>query len=220
MDGIQFDTVAKMFATTPLTRGRALRSMAAGVAALVGVRLSAEPGTAKKKEKKIQLCVCGSADVTTCQTKNKPKSKAKKILHNKPCSYTGRCRLGVSGCIGCSPATNTQGTCLAGQLCNAGATCVAGCTGTSTPQGSCPSGQNCVIVSSQTTGQCQNAAPTCSPNNSTQGSCLSGQLCNGSSVCVPAGCLNTANPQCSSNQVCCPVGSASGGQCRGTLQAC
>ena len=218
MDGIQFDTVAKKFATTPLTRGRALRSMAAGVAALVGVRLSAEPGTAKKKEKKIQLCVCASADVTTCQTKNKPKSKAKKILRNKPCSYTGRCRVGVSGCIGCAPANNTQGSCLAGQLCNAGATCVAGCTGTSTPQGSCPSGQNCVIASGQTTGQCQNAVVGCT-REGTQGSCLTGQICV-SSICVPAGCLNTANPQCSSNQVCCPVGSASGGQCRGTLQAC
>src|SRR5215208_5900329 len=160
MDGIQFDTVAKMFATTPLTRGRALRSMAAGVAALVGVKLSAEPGTAKKKEKKIQLCVCASADVTTCQNKNKPKSKAKKILQNKPCSYTGRCRLGVSGCISCAPANNTQ-----------------------------------------------------------QGTCLSGQICV-SSICIPAGCLNPANTQCSSNQVCCPVGSASGGQCRGMLQAC
>ena len=65
MDGIQFDTVAKMFATTPLTRGRALRSMAAGVAALVGVRLSAEPGTAKKKEKDpaLCLCVCGCDDL-------------------------------------------------------------------------------------------------------------------------------------------------------------
>ena len=218
MDGIQFDTVAKTFATTPLTRGRALRSMAAGVAALVGVRLSAEPGTAKKKEKKIQLCVCASADVTTCQTKNKPKSKAKKILQNKPCSYTGRCRVGVSGCIGCAPANNTQGSCLAGQLCNTGATCVAGCTGTSTPQGSCPSGQNCVIASGQPTGQCQNAVVGCT-GEGTQGSCLSGQICV-SSICVPAGCLNTANPQCSSNQVCCPVGSASGGQCRGTLQAC
>jgi hypothetical protein len=219
MDGIQFDTVAKMFATTPLTRGRALRSMAAGVAALVGVRLSAEPGTAKKKEKKIQLCVCASADVTTCQNKNKPKSKAKKILQNKPCSYTGRCRLGVSGCIGCAPANNTQqGTCLAGQICNAGATCVAGCTGTTNPQGSCPSGQNCVIVSGQTTGQCQNAVLGCT-GVGTQGSCLSGQICV-SSICIPAGCLNPANTQCSSNQVCCPVGSASGGQCRGTLQAC
>ena len=218
MDGIQFDTVAKMFATTPLTRGRALRSMAAGVAALVGVRLSAEPGTAKKKEKKIQLCVCASADVTTCQNKNKPKSKAKKILQNKPCSYTGRCRVGVSGCIGCAPANNTQATCLAGQLCNAGATCVAGCTGTTNPQGSCPSGQNCVIVSGQTTGQCQNAVLGCT-GEGTQGSCLSGQICV-SSICIPAGCLNPANTQCSSNQVCCPVGSASGGQCRGTLQAC
>jgi hypothetical protein len=221
MDGIQFDTVAKMFATTPLTRGRALRSMAAGVAALVGVRLSAEPGTAKKKEKKIQLCVCASADVTTCQTKNKPKSKAKKILQNKPCSYTGRCRLGVSGCIGCAPANNTQqGTCLAGQLCNAGATCVAGCTGTNGTQGSCPGGQLCMIASGQTTGQCQNTTLGCSPANSTPGSCLSGQSCNANSNCIPAGCLNTANPQCPTNQFCCPVGSASGGQCRGTLQAC
>ena len=105
MDGIQFDTVAKTFATTPLTRGRALRSMAAGVAALVGVRLSAEPGTAKKKEKKIQLCVCASADVTTCQTKNKPKSKAKKTLRRNPCAYRGRCQSGVSGCATLAPVT-------------------------------------------------------------------------------------------------------------------
>jgi hypothetical protein len=157
--------------------------------------------------------------VTTCQTKQKEKTKAKKILRNKPCAYTGRCRLGVSGCIGCAPANNTQGSCLAGQLCNAGATCVPGCTGENNTQGTCPNGQFCSNPSG-VTGQCQNQAATCEPPNSTQGSCLSGQICNGSRVCVPAGCLNTANPQCSSNQVCCPVGSASGGQCRGTLQAC
>jgi hypothetical protein len=216
MDGTQFDTLAKRLSTTPLTRDKALRGMAAGAAALVGVTLAREPSAAAKK-KKIRICVCASADVTTCQTKNKPKSKAKKILRNKPCAYTGRCRLGVSGCIGCSPANNTQGSCLAGQLCNTGATCVAGCTGTSTPQGSCPSGQNCVITSGPT-GQCQNAVVGCT-GEGTQGSCLTGQICV-SSICIPAGCLNTANTQCSSNQVCCPVGSASGGQCRGTLQAC
>jgi hypothetical protein len=217
MDGIQFDTLAKRLSTTPLTRGKALRGMAAGVAALAGVRLAAEPSAAAKK-KKIRICVCASADFTTCQTKTKPKSKAKKILRNKPCAYTGRCRLGVSGCIGCAPANNTRGSCLAGQLCNAGATCVAGCTGPTNTQGSCPSGQNCMIASNQTTGQCQNAVLGCT-GDGTQGSCLTGQICV-SSICVPAGCLNTANPQCSSNQVCCPVGSASGGQCRGTLQAC
>lgn len=219
MDGTQFDTLAKRLSTTPLTRDKALRGMAAGAAALVGVTLAREPSAAAKK-KKIRICVCKSADVTTCQTKNKPKSKAKKILRNKPCAYTGRCRLGVSGCIGCAPANNTQGSCLAGQLCNAGATCVPGCTPiTNNPQGTCPSGQNCVITSGPT-GQCQNAVVGCSPVNSTPGSCLSGQTCNANGNCIPAGCLNTANPQCSSNQVCCPVGSASGGQCRGTLQAC
>jgi hypothetical protein len=218
MDGTQFDTLAKRLSTTPLTRDKALRGMAAGAAALVGVTLAREPSAAAKK-KKIRICVCASADVTTCQTKNKPKSKAKKILRNKPCAYTGRCRLGVSGCIGCAPANNTQGSCLAGQLCNAGATCVAGCTGENNTQGTCPNGQFCSNPSG-VTGQCQNQAATCEPPNSTQGSCLSGQICNGSRVCVPAGCLNPANPQCSSNEVCCPVGSASGGQCRGTLQAC
>src|SRR5215207_5527441 len=148
MDGTQFDTAIKRLSTTPLTRGKALRGMAASAAALVGVRLGAEPSAAaKNKERKIRICVCQSADVTTCQTKNKPKSKAKKTLQNKPCSYTGRCQLGVSGCIGCAPANNTQGLCLAGQLCNTGATCVAGCTPiTNNPQGSCPSGQNCVIT--------------------------------------------------------------------------
>jgi hypothetical protein len=141
MDGIQFDTVAKTFATTPLTRGKALRGLAAGVAALVGVTLAREPSAAAKK-KKIRICVCASADFTTCQTKNKPKSKAKKTLQNKPCSYTGRCRAGVSGCIGCSPANNTQGSCPQGQICNPNAVCVAGCSG-GPGQGTCQAGQLC-----------------------------------------------------------------------------
>ena len=98
MDGTQFDTLAKRLSTTPLTRDKALRGMAAGAAALVGVTLAREPSAAAKK-KKIRICVCKSADVTTCQTKQK-ETKAKQILRNKPCAYTGRCRLGVSGCIG------------------------------------------------------------------------------------------------------------------------
>ena len=57
MDGTQFDTLAKRLSTTPLTRDKALRGMAAGAAALVGVTLAREPSAAAKK-KKIRICVC------------------------------------------------------------------------------------------------------------------------------------------------------------------
>jgi len=114
--------------------------------------------------------------------------------------------------LGCSPANNTQGSCPAGQICNGQAICVAGCTGTG--QGSCPAGLQCV------NGQCQ-VPGGCTPTNNTQGNCAAGQVCNLSGVCVPAvGCLNTANPQCGSNQFCCPSETAQAGNCRGNLQAC
>jgi len=69
---------------------------------------------------------------------------------------------------------------------------------------------------------CTAPAPVgCSPANNTKGNCPTGQVCNIRAICVTAvGCLNTANPQCSTNQVCCPSESASAGECRGTLQAC
>ncbi len=222
MDGTRFDNLVKRLATRPMTRATALRGLAASAAALTGVSILAGAGEAannnNNNDRKRKVCKCTSATATSCSTVKKEKKKAKRILRRFPCSYKGKCRAGVTACaapVGCSPANNTQGTCAPGQLCNTQAICVAGCTGQNNTQGTCPNGQLCV------NGQCQGQGVGCNPANNTQGSCPPGQVCNTRAICVTAlGCLNTANPQCSTNQFCCPSESASAGECRGNLQAC
>ena len=168
MDGTHFDSLIKRLAATPVTRAAALRGLAASAAALAGVTLLAESGTADgdgKKTRKRRVCDCSSSDPNSCTNRRLKRRAANRLLRSNACAYKGRC-TGVSGCaapapVGCNPANNTQGNCPTGQVCNTRAICV-----------------------------------------------------------TAVGCLYTANPQCSTNQVCCPSESASAGECRGTLQAC
>jgi hypothetical protein len=195
MDGTRFDTLIKRLATTPLTRAQTLRGLAASAAALAGVTLLADSGAAAdgggRRRRRRRVCDCENANPNTCTNRRLKRRAARRLLRSNACAYKGGC-TGVSGCavVGCSPPNNTRGTCPAGQICNERSICVAAGVG-------------------------------CSPPNNTQGSCPAGQVCNTFSICVPAvGCLNTANPQCGANQICCPSETASAGQCRGTLQAC
>jgi hypothetical protein len=49
MDGTAFDALIKRLATTPLSRSKAVRGLAATAAALAGATLAAEPGEANVK---------------------------------------------------------------------------------------------------------------------------------------------------------------------------
>ncbi len=159
MDGKTFDAVIKRLATRRLTRLTALRGLAAGsVAALTGVRLTAEEAGAKKNnnnnEKKIRICICTSADAATCKGQKKEKKKAKKTLRRNPCAYRGRCQSGVSGCTATAPISpppgaqcNNNSGCGGGQVCEGGQ-CV-DCTATS----QCSGNQVCVG------GRCQSPQP-------------------------------------------------------------
>src|SRR5215213_2974170 len=138
MDGTRFDTLIKRLATTPLTRSTALRGLAASVAALAGVTLTAEPGAAKKKRK---VCHCTDEKSTSCNTLEVGKKAARKHVRNHACDYKGECK-GFSDCcfadtLGCT--SNTQccsgfcgdGTCRPAQCASIGESCtsLSCCTG-------------------------------------------------------------------------------------------
>jgi len=229
MDGTRFDQLIKSMATTRVSRLTALRGLAVGaVAAIAGVNFRAEDAEAarsrrcKPKPNQCQTCKKGKCRQTNNGKKchrGKLRPKANGTLCSIPGATSatclnGACIAAVTPPLGCSPANNTQGSCQPGQICNTLGNCVAGCTGTNNTQGSCP--QNLVCVN----GQCQ-VPGGCTPRTNVQGNCAPGQVCNLSGICVTAvGCLNTANPQCGTNQFCCPSETAQAGECRGNLTAC
>jgi hypothetical protein len=103
MDADRFDTLVR---TLFIARSRRT-ALAVSGAALTGVGLLTVPslheagakGGKKKGKKKIPICVCQSADATSCTGQTKPKTKAKKILKQNPCAYKGKCQASVSGCV-------------------------------------------------------------------------------------------------------------------------
>jgi hypothetical protein len=225
MDGTRFDQLIKSMATTRVSRLTALRGLAVGaVAAIAGMDFGVEDAEAAKsrrcrsKPTECQTCKKGKCHRNNNGQKKCRRGKLRPKANGTLCSIgtcqNSVCTRSVTPPLGCSPANNTQGSCQPGQICNTLGNCVAGCTGTNNTQGSCP--QNLVCVN----GQCQ-VAGGCSPRTNVQGNCGPGQVCNLSGICVTAvGCLNTANPQCGTNQFCCPSETAQAGECRGNLTAC
>jgi hypothetical protein len=69
-------------------------------------------------------------------------------------------------------------------------------------------------------GECRkNPAPVgCDPR--TQTGCAAGQVCNAQAICVSAGCLNSANPQCAGGETCCAAGTGKAGECKPNANAC
>ena len=207
MDGSHFDTLVKALATTPLSRARVVQGLAASVTALAGMRLSGEPGAAKKQnEKKIRVCNCPSSDATLCKTQKKAKPKAKKLLRRNACAYRGRCQ-GVSGCAtpGCTPSCEQKicgdngcggscGTCGTGQVCAAGrcvSSCPGGqkvCAGNCIPSNQCCTGSDCPADQVCFNGSCD----PCLPNNTNQ-ACVSSQQCCGTASGVPAVCCQVSD---------------------------
>jgi len=160
VDGTQFDQLIKRLGTTRVSRLTALRGLVAGaLAGATGVGLTREEAGAKKKnnnnnEKKIRICVCTSADPTTCKGQKKEKKKANKALRRNACAYKGRCQSGVSGCAATAPISPPGAQCQNNSGCGGGQVCEGGqcvdCTATS----QCSGGQVCVG------GRCQSPQPT------------------------------------------------------------
>ena len=153
MDGTTFDTLITPLATTPLTRAKALRGLAASaVTALTGMALTREEAGAKQKnrdDKEVRICICASADAATCRSKKKDKSKAKTTLRRNLCAYKGRC-TGVSGCAATAPPTTPPPPPQPGFSCTSNAQCARfeACFGTAcgpcTRTADCDAGEACV----------------------------------------------------------------------------
>jgi hypothetical protein len=108
MDGTQFDTLIKRLSATPLTRATALRGLAASAATLAGVRLTEEPGAAKKNKKdenEVRICLWSASGG---RSKKVERSKAKTILRRNACARKGRCS-GTNPCPAGVPASGATG---------------------------------------------------------------------------------------------------------------
>ena len=185
----------KRLATTRLTRLTALRGLAAGgVAALSGMRRTADEAEARHTRKKRKVCHCTDASAASCRTLIKARKKVRKHLQRHPCDYKGRCK-GFSGCAPVAPCQNNN-QCTGGQVCSNGQ-CV-DCTG----DAQCTGGQDlCQRALSAAGEQCQN-------NNQ----CTAGQ------VCVGGECVDcTSYTQCP-GQTCRGGVCFGGGPCANSTQ--
>jgi hypothetical protein len=139
MDGTTFDELIKQLATTPLSRSKALRGLAASVAALAGVTLGAEPSAAKGKRK---VCHCTNEKSTSCKTIEVGAKAARKHVKKHACDYRRECEDRSGCCFSDTQActTDTQccsgfcgdGTCRATDCASIGESCASlnCCTGT------------------------------------------------------------------------------------------
>jgi hypothetical protein len=142
VDHTRFETFTKRLATTPLTRAQALRGLVASAAALTGVQLSAQPGSARKKDKKEgKVCVCSGAAEAGCRTQNKDATKVKKLLRQNPCAYKGRC-TSVNPCAPAVPGPIPE--CMTNAQCTGGLVCVNQTCQTCTSYTQCSNGQMCL----------------------------------------------------------------------------
>ena len=137
MDGTTFDDLIKRLSTAPLTRGKALRGLAASAAALAGVSLVVESGGARKNrdEKVVRICLWS---VTGGRSKKVEKSKARTILRHNACARKGHC-TGTNPCLAGVPATGATGPAgPVGGTGPSGPTGPAGPGGATGPAGSLP----------------------------------------------------------------------------------
>ena len=100
MDGFRFDQWARNLTSGPNRR----QVLAASAAALAGLTLSRELGTArkrknrKKNEEKVKVCYCASNLSSTCSTTKVKKKNVFFFVIQNPCSYEGPCISGVTMC--------------------------------------------------------------------------------------------------------------------------
>jgi hypothetical protein len=226
VDGTQFDNLIKRLSTRPLTRGKALRGLAAGAAALAGVTLATEPGEAKKNhEKEVRICVWSA---TGGQSKKVDKDKAKKILRRNACARKGSC-TGANPCPAGVPTETGTGivspirrdalagpsnpgfACLDNSGCTADLACIGGTCQACTEDVQCRGGQTCATNQ----GVCCEGNLTCGENCLTPETVCSAQVpcgrCNQSSGACESSCT-TGQPTCavsrsSGNLTCCATAS-------------
>ena len=88
MDGPRFDKLTQRLASTRLTRGSALRGLAASTLTLAGMTTVADEATAGKKKP-----YCDCPDATSMCTNARAGKKARRLyLQSHPCSYKGTCQ--------------------------------------------------------------------------------------------------------------------------------
>ena len=130
MDGTAFDTLIKQFSTSPVTRARALRGLAATAAALTGAGLSASELGAKKGETKRKWCHRGDDFTILGKTNKLTKEQRKQHKKKHAADYRGTCTAarivpagGGGGGGGCDNFTDCDdrlclnGRCLADVSC-------------------------------------------------------------------------------------------------------
>src|SRR5829696_4990699 len=221
MDGTQFDHMMKRLATTRLARLTALRGLAAGgVAALIGMRLTADEADAHHRQRKRTICHCSNASAASCRTLTKAKKKVRKHLQRHPCDYKGRCK----GFSGCAPAAKCQNNnqCSGGQVCSGGqcvdCTSYTQCPGQTCRGGVCFGGGPCANST-----QC--VAPTTCEDPPATGSdrfCLYGNICSTNADCgmfpmTPICVLGICTSECVAGGAACPAGqSCQAGVCQPT----
>jgi hypothetical protein len=179
VDGTQFDNLIKRLSAMPLTRGKALRGLAAGAAALTGVTLATQPGDAKNRhEKEVRICVWSA---TGGQSKKLDKDKAKKTLRRNACARKGSCS-GANPCPTGVPTGTGTGTgivspirrdalpvgstpvgfaCLDNTGCSADLVCFGGTCQACTETPQCRGGQECSIAPGNAGGVCCEAGFGC-----------------------------------------------------------
>jgi len=215
--------------TASLTRSTALRGLAASVATLTGVRLTALPGVArkhnnnKKHEPKRRVCHCGrnNPQRVGCTTKRLPKEKVKQHLKRHKDDYKGQCVTPPtpSTCVGQSGACSADAQCCAGLFCADNITCqplgscreqTVDCIGdTQCCSGLCNVGGGGRTGDTCTT--CRTARADCMPGAGN--GCCSGLIC---SATVPDNenrcCVDNGNPAPGG----CPAGGTDRRCCSGT----
>jgi hypothetical protein len=175
MDDSRFDTLVKTLALTSLTRPHLVRGLVASAAALAGVRLTAESGTAKgkgkgkgkKKPRKKPVCLCSVAGCTS----QKVKQPGKLIAQNPSCNYAGACTTNP-----CAATVPPLPTAVIPQTCDAN-------TGVS--EFVCGTDNQCCPTTSPVC--CQDVAPynaTCWPS---QYACCNQRVTGGTRACLAQG---------------------------------
>ena len=211
VDETWLDTLMKRLATAPLSRSTALRGLAAGATALIGLSLPPEPGVAgnnKRNGARRRVCLWSSTSADG-NTKKVTADKARKILRSNACARSGRC-TGANPCFQCSAGTtNCGGVCrdLQCDEANCG-TCGTACSAHQVCQaGACFSRSTCEAT---TEPLCATANPTAC-NSQGGNTCVCSLSAEGNIVCTepPASCPSPTGPTLScTTSLNCPSGSA------------
>jgi hypothetical protein len=138
MNGTRFNEEIKRLAATRLSRAGVLRGLGAGALAALLAAVGIMPAEAKKKKKK-PVCLCPTAEATSCTEKHAKIAKVRKLA-TQACNYQGRCRPGKTGAQCLCPTGQT----LCGTTCADLQTDPANCGVCGTV---CAAGQACVSAS-------------------------------------------------------------------------